>query len=144
MGGRAMLTAQQVSAKWLTNFQGATQSMTDAVNAYNGPSPGSLAAAQAALWLQRLQASQNKWATRVGAVTTQDWKNAMITLGIPRAQQGAASKQAKYTTFITEYMSFLSSQVPTIKAMPKGSIGASIARSSAMIQASYAWGQARA
>ena len=138
-----MLTATQISAKWLTNFGNAQQAMTDGVNAVQ-TAPGQAAAAQVNLWLQRIQASANKWAANVSAVSLQDWKTAMINLGIPRAQQGAVAKQSKYTTFITEYMSFLSSQVPSIKAMPKGSIGASIARSSAMIQASYAWGQARA
>ncbi len=138
-----MLTAQQISQKWLTNFGNGTQSMTDGVNAVQ-TAPGQLAAQQSALWLQRLQASQTKWANRVAAVTLQDWKASMISLGIPRAQQGAVQKQARYTAFITEYTNFLQSAVPSIKAMPKGSLSASINRASAMITASYNWGQARA
>ena len=138
-----MLTPTQISQKWLTNFGNAAQSMTDGVNAVQ-TAPGQLAAAQASLWLQRLQQSQQKWATRVAAVPLADWKNAMITLGIPRAQQGATQKQARYTAFITQYTQFLTGQVATIKAMPKGSLAASLARSSAMITASYQWGQARA
>lgn len=138
-----MLTAQQISQKWLTNFGNATTSMTDGVNSVT-QAPGQLAAAQANLWLQRLQQSQTKWANRVSAVSLQDWKTAMINLGIPRAQQGAQAKQSRYTSFITEYANFLSSAVPTVKAMPKGSLSASIARSSAMITASYNWGQSRA
>lgn len=138
-----MLTAQQVSAKWLTNFGNATQAMTDGVNAVQ-QAPGIAAAAQANLWLQRLQASQAKWAARVSAVSLPDWKAAMLNLGISRAQQGAQQKQQRYTTFITDYMNFLSGQVPTIKAMPKGTLQQSIARASAMITASYNWGQTRA
>lgn len=138
-----MLTATQVSDKWLANFQNATTSMTNGVNSVN-TAPGQLAAAQAALWLQRLQASQNKWATRVAAVSLADWKNAMITLGIPRAQAGAAAKQGNYTNFITSYMTFLSGQVPTIRSMPKGTLASGLARSNAMITASYNWGQSRA
>jgi len=138
-----MLTPQQISQKWLTNFGNGTQAMTDGVNAVQ-TAPGQLAAQQAALWLQRLQASQAKWAARVSAVTLADWKSAMINLGIPRAQQGAQQKQARYTAFITEYSNFLSGQVPQIKAMPKGTLSQSIARASAMITASYNWGQSRA
>ena len=138
-----MLTAQQISQKWLTNFGNATTAMTDGVNSVQ-TAPGQLAAAQATLWLQRLQQSQQKWINRVSAVSLQDWKSAMISLGIPRAQQGASAKQARYTTFITDYMNFLSSAVPTVRAMPKGSLSASIARASAMITASYNWGQSRA
>ena len=57
--------------------------------------------------------------------------------------QGAQAKQSKYTNFITQYAAFLSSTVPTIKAMPKGNIQQSVARAAAMIQASAAWGAAR-
>lgn len=138
-----MLTATQVSQKWLTNFGNAATAMTDGVNSVT-TAPGQAAAAQASLWLQRLQQSQQKWATRVSAVTLQQWQQAMINLGIPRAQQGAQQKQAKYTSFITDYMQFLSGQVPAIKAMPKGTLAQGIARSTAMITASYNWGQARA
>ena len=138
-----MLTPTQISDKWLTNLQNAQTAMTNGVNAVT-QAPGQLAAAQAALWLQRLQASQQKWANRVGAVTLAQWQQAMINLGIPRAIQGAQSKQSRYTTFITEYMSFLQGQVPTIKAMPKGTLAQGIARATAMITASYNWGQSRA
>jgi 5-methylcytosine-specific restriction endonuclease McrBC GTP-binding regulatory subunit McrB len=138
-----MLTAQQISQKWLTNFGNATTAMTDGVNSVQ-TAPGQLAAAQATLWLQRLQQSQQKWINRVSAVSLQDWKSAMISLGIPRAQQGAAAKQTRYTAFITEYMNFLASAVPAVRAMPKGSLSASIARASAMITQSYNWGQSRA
>ena len=138
-----MLTAQQVSQKWLTNFGNAATAMTDGVNAVQ-TAPGQLAAAQASLWLQRLQQSQAKWAARVSAVSLPEWKSAMINLGIPRAQQGAQQKQAKYTTFITDYMNFLSGAVGQVRAMPKGTLAAGIARSTAMITASYNWGQSRA
>jgi len=138
-----MLTPTQISQKWLTNFGNGTQAMTDGVNAVQ-TAPGQLAAAQSALWLQRLQQSQQKWATRVAAVPLADWKASMISLGIPRAQQGAQQKQARYTAFITEYMAFLQGAVSQVRAMPKGSLGQSIARASAMITASYQWGQSRA
>lgn len=138
-----MLTAAQVSQKWLTNFQNAGTAMQQGVQAVT-QAPGAKAAAAAALWLQRLQASQTKWANRVGSVTLAEWQQAMINLGIPRAQQGAQEKQNNYTTFITSYMGFLQNAVATVKAMPKGSLAQSIARANAMITASYQWGQSRA
>ena len=138
-----MLTAQQISQKWLTNFGNAATAMTDGVNSVQ-TAPGVLAAAQASLWLQRLQQSQQKWVNRVGAVSLQDWKSAMITLGIPRAQQGATQKQARYTAFIQEYTAFLSGAVAQVRSMPKGGLSQGLARSAAMITASYNWGQSRA
>lgn len=139
----ATLTPQQISAKWLTNFQNGTTSMTQGVQAVQ-TAPGQLAAAQANLWLQRIQQSQQKWATRVSAVTLQEWQQAMINLGIPRAQQGAQEKQNNYTQFIQAYSQFLGPQVAQIRSMPKGTLAQGIARSTAMITASYNWGQARA
>lgn len=138
-----MLTPQQISQKWLTNFGNAATAMTDGVNAVT-EAPGAKAAAASALWLQRIQQSQQKWQARVGAVTLGEWKQAMIGLGIPRAQAGAAAKQQRYTAFITDYSNFLQGAVSSVRAMPKGSLAQSIARSNAMITASYNWGQSRA
>ena len=138
-----MLTAQQISQKWLTNLQNAQTAMQQGVQAVT-VAPGQKAAAASALWLQRIQQSQQKWATRVGAVTLSEWQQSMVNLGIPRAIQGAQEKQSRYTTFMQEYSSFLQSQVPTIQAMPKGTLAQGIARATAMITASYNWGQARA
>jgi len=137
-----MLTAAQVQAKWLQNYQGATTAMQQGAAAVT-TAPGQLAAAKAQLWLQRLQASQQKWATKVAAVSLQEWQQAYTTLGIPNGQQGAAHKQAKYGAFIQAYLQFLQNQVPAIKAMPKGTLAAGIARATAMITASYNWGQQR-
>jgi hypothetical protein len=137
------LNATQITAKWLTNYQGASTAMTQGAQAVT-VAPGQLAAQAAALWLQRLQASQKKWSDHVGNVTLPEWQNAYVTLGIPRGQAGAQSKQGKYNTFITAYLQFLGNAVTTVKAMPKGTLAAGIARSNAMITASYNWGQTRA
>lgn len=137
-----MLTPQQITEKWLTNFGNATTAMTNGVNAVT-EAPGAKAAAAAALWLQRIQQSQQKWANRVGAVSLGEWKTAMTTLGIPRAQQGAQQKQGRYLSFITDYTNFLQSAQVQVRSMPKGTLAQGIARATAMITASYNWGQTR-
>jgi len=137
-----MLTAAQIQQKWLTNYQNSATSMQAGAQAVT-QAPGVKAAAQAALWLQRIQASQAKWANNVAKVTLAEWQNAYITLGIPNGQAGANAKQAKYGTFISSYLQFLTGQVATIRAMPKGTLQAGIARATAMITASYNWGQQR-
>jgi hypothetical protein len=139
----ATLSATQITQKWVTNFGNAGTAMQQGVQAVN-QAPGAKAAAAAQLWISRLQQSQTKWANRVGAVTLAEWQNAMITLGIPRAQQGVQEKQNKYLTFITAYMQFLQGALPAIQAMPKGTLAQGIARSNAMITSSFQWGQNRA
>ena len=139
----ATLTPQQITQKWVTNFGNAGTAMQQGVQAVN-QAPGAKAAAAVQLWISRLQQSQTKWQNRVGAVTLPEWQNAMITLGIPRAQQGVQEKQNKYLNFITQYMQFLQGALPAIQAMPKGTLAQGIARSTAMITASFQWGQQRA
>lgn len=139
----ATLSAQQITQKWVTNFGNAGTAMQQGVQAVN-QAPGAKAAAAVQLWISRLQQSQQKWQNRVGAVTLPEWQNAMITLGIPRAQQGVQEKQGKYLNFITQYMQFLQGALPAIQSMPKGTLAQGIARSNAMITASYNWGQQRA
>jgi len=138
----AVKNPTQVTAKWLTNYQGAATSMTTGAQGVT-QAPGIAAAAAQAYWLTRIQASAAKWAANVAAVTLPEWQQAYINLGISRGQAGAQAKQGKYLTFITSYLQFLSTQVPQIKAMPKGNIQQSVARAAAMIQASAAWGAAR-
>jgi len=136
-----LLTAAQITAKWLANYQGSQTAMVNGSNAVQ-TAPGVLAAAQAALWIQRIQASQAKWQKNVAAVDLASWRTAYQTLGIPNGMNGANAKQGKYNTFITAYLSFLPGAIAQVKAMPKGTLQAGIARATAMITASYNWGQA--
>ncbi len=138
----AVKNPTQVTAKWLTNYQGSATAMTQGAQAVT-TAPGQLAAAQKAYWLQKITASADKWAARVSAVSLPQWQNAYVNLGIQRGQAGAQAKQNNYLTFITEYLNWLQGQVATIKQMPKGNIQQSVARAAAMIQASAAWGAAR-
>jgi len=137
-----MLSPTAISNKWLTNYQNAAPSITAGVNAVT-TAPGQLAAAASALWLQRVQASQAKWAAKVGAVTLQEWQQAMIQRGIPNGVAGAQAKQGKYTSFITAYMAFLPGAVAQVRAMPKGTLAQSGARALAMMNLSAQWGASR-
>lgn len=128
----ARVTPQQAAQKWQTRLSGATQQITDGVNGVQ-TAPGAKAAAAKALWLQRVQAAQNKWATNVGAVSLQSWQQSMITVGIPRIATGAAAKVGKVESFMGQFLPYLDAGVAKVKAMPKGDINASIARATAMI-----------
>lgn len=129
----ARVTAEQATAKWLSRLSGATQQITDGVNGVT-VAPGSKAAAASQLWLQRVQAAQAKWARNVGAVTLEQWRAAMINVGIPRVAQGAQAKQQKVQAFFSQFLPYLDAGVAKVRAMPKGDINASIARATAMIQ----------
>jgi len=120
------------TAKWVNNLSNATQAITTGVQSVT-VAPGQAAAAKQATWLARIQASAQKWATNVSAVSLGDWQQAMITVGIPRIATGAQAKQGKYQAFAVKFYPYLQSGVNTVKAMPKITLQDGIARAVAMI-----------
>lgn len=126
-------TSAQATQKWLTNLSGATDRMTAGANAVT-KAPGLAAAAASAKWLQRVTASQQKYATNVAAVSLQSWQNSYINIGIPRVAQGAQAKQNKVQAFMDEFLPYLSRGVQTIDAMPNVTLQDGIQRAVAMIQ----------
>jgi hypothetical protein len=134
----ANLDPQAATSKWVTNLSGATTAITAGVNAVT-EAPGVAAAKQVNVWLQRIQQSQQKWAKNVAAVSLTEWQDSMTKLGIPRIAQGAQEKQGKYAAFATKFFPYLQQGVNQVKAMPKGTLAASIARATAMIQHNAAY-----
>jgi len=130
------LNPADATAKWVSNLSNASQHITRGVNAVT-EAPGVAAARASALWLQRVQASQPKWARNVAAVSLQAWQEAMNTYGIPRIAQGAQAKQGKYQKFAESFYPYLQQGIDKVKSMPKGDINASIARSNTMIMHNY-------
>ena len=61
--------------------------------------PGQLAAAQKALWLQNIQASQNIWALKVASVDLATWKQQTSTIGAQNLATGAQKGAPKMATF---------------------------------------------
>jgi len=120
------------TAKWVTNLSNSTQAITAGVDAVT-QAPGQLAAAKVTTWLARVQASAQKWAANVSAVSLGDWQQAMKTVGIPRIATGAQAKQGKYAAFATKFYPYLASGVATVKAMPKVTLQDGINRAVAMI-----------
>lgn len=135
------MTPAQVAAKWQSRLGQATTQITDGVNAVT-TAPGQKAAAAKALWLQRVQASQDKWARNVARVSLEEWKRSMIDIGIPRIATGAAAKVGKVESFMTEFLPHVNAVAARVHAMPKGDINASIARATAQIQGNAAFKRA--
>ena len=121
------LNSQDATAKWVSNLSNSTAQITKGVGNVT-VAPGQAAANAAALWLQRIQQSQDKWKKNVSAVTLQDWQYAMTQYGIARIAQGAQAKQGKYQKFADSFFPYLQQGVDKVKSMPKGDINASIAR----------------
>jgi len=129
----AKVTPQQAQAKWLSRLQGAQTEITNGVNSVQ-TAPGQLAAAQKAKWLQKVTASQDKWAARVAAVSLPAWKDKMINVGIPRISQGAQANQQKVGDFMQQFLPHLDAGTQQLASMPKVTLQDGINRAVAMIQ----------
>lgn len=129
----ARVTPEQAAAKWRDRLTASTQQITDGVNRVQ-TAPGTLAARQRQTWLARINASADKWARNVARVSLEDWRQAMLSVGVQRVAQGAQAKVGKVQAFQAEFLPYLDAGVAKVKAMPKTSLADSVNRAVAMIQ----------
>jgi len=122
-----------VANKWATRLSGATQAITDGVNAVT-QAPGAKAAAQADVWLAKLQASRDKWVRNVSAVTLGQWQTAMTTKGVQRIATGAQAAVPKMTAFMSQWLPFEQAGVQQLASQPRGTIDQNIQRAITMMR----------
>jgi hypothetical protein len=122
-----------VANKWATRLSGATQAITDGVNAVT-QAPGAKAAAQADVWLAKLQASRDKWVRNVSAVTLQQWQTAMTTKGVQRIATGAQAAVPKMTAFMSQWLPYEAAGVQSLASQPRGTIDQNIQRAITMMR----------
>lgn len=125
------LTPQQIADKWATNLSNSTASITAGVNGVT-VAPGQKAAAAADFWLSQTIASKQRFITNVGAVTLPDWKDKMITVGIPRIATGASANKPKMVAFMTRFLPYVKAGVDSLP--PRGDLATNIQRAVAMMQ----------
>jgi len=123
----------KVAQKWSTNLGGATQAITDGVNAVT-QAPGAKAAAQADVWLAKLQASRDKWVRNVSAVSLGQWQQAMTTKGVQRIGAGASAAIPKMTAFMSQWLPYEQAGVQQLQSMPRGTLDQNIARMTQMVR----------
>lgn len=123
----------QVAETWKNRLSAATTEIQNGVNRVT-TAPGQQAAAKRDLWLARLQASQAKWARNVAAVPLDEWKNKMLTVGVPRIAQGAAANEHKMQDFMSEFLPFVNGVAQKVRSMPKSTLEDSIARATTQIR----------
>jgi hypothetical protein len=114
-----------VATKWAQNLGNAGTSITQGVNAVT-VAPGQAAAAQKQVWVQNVTSAAEKWATNVAKISAPDWKNAMLTKGIPRISTGAQAAQPKMEAFMRQLLPYIENQVQSLP--PRGNLAANKAR----------------
>lgn len=120
---------------WVSAMQNARQKYVNGVNAVQ-QSPMAAAAQNVNGYLNGVQSavSSGKYQRGLMRVSLQDWQQAAVNLGAARLGAGATQAQPKMQAFMTQFLPFLASNVAKVKAMPKDTLEARIARSVAMQQ----------
>lgn len=127
----AQMDPNAAAQRWAQNLGASTQKITDGINAVT-ESPGQAAARQKAVYVQRVNASADKWATNVAAVSVQEWKDAAITKGVARIAGGATAAQPKFANFMQQFLPHVQQVKSTLP--PRGDIEANIARMTAQVR----------
>jgi len=129
------LTPEQLAAKWGNRLKGASEDIRQGVERVQ-EAPGRKAAAKVDKWVARLTdpATRRKWQNRVGAVSVDDWKNAIISKGIPRIAQGVDAAQPKMVRFAEQLIPYQNNLLTEIERMPDITLEDSINRMTAWIR----------
>jgi hypothetical protein len=128
--------SSDVAAHWASQLGNAGARITQGVNAVK-VAPGQAAAAQSAVWLQNLQASQQKWASRVARVSLGDWQAAMTNKGIGRIGSGATAAVPKFQSFLDKFLPYVDGAKASLPK--RGSYEQNKARMTAMVDKLHAF-----
>ncbi len=128
----AKVTPEEAAGKWSRNLGASTTDIQRGLERVS-EAPGAKAARQKSLWVQRVQASQDKWARNV-QVPLEEWRAAAISKGLPRIASGATAAEPKMAAFMREFLPHLDAGKARLDSMPKGSLQDSINRAAFMIQ----------
>lgn len=121
-------TPEEIAQRWSSRLAGATDVIQRGVQAVT-VSPGQAAARQKDAYVQGVQASSAKWASRVASVSTSDWQQAVISKGLPRVASGATAAQPKMAAFMSRVLPHIESARAGLP--PRGNLEANIQRSAA-------------
>jgi hypothetical protein len=108
------MTPAQLAKKWASNLGSATTNITAGVQGVT-VAPGQAAARQKDVWLQKIQESQDKWASAVAAVPLADWQNAMVQKGIPRIASGATAATGKFESFMGKLLPYEQNAIQSLE-----------------------------
>ena len=124
------VTPQQAAEKWSRNLGASTEDIRRGVERVS-VAPGQLAAdAQDRLVAAFTEAVRTgKWATRVAGVSLQEWKQALLTKGLPRIAGGAQAATPKMQRFMADFLPFVDSVQAEVKSMPNMTLEDRIQRS---------------
>lgn len=125
----ARVTPQEFAEKWRRRLSNSTEDVRRGIERVT-ESPGQKAAQRQEAMLSGVQeaVTSGRWARRVGAVSTEDWKRATIDKGLSRIGTGAQAAESKMARVGAELLPAVDAAAAEAKQIPKDSIEGSIER----------------
>jgi hypothetical protein len=126
------VNAQQLTEKWQRRLKGAIEDMRTGVQRVS-EAPGAKAAAKADKWQAAISDSRTKakWARRVGGVSLDDWKKAMLEKGLSRIASGVDGATPKMVRFAGQLIEHQNAGLVALEKMPDLTLEDSINRMAA-------------
>ena len=127
------INAAEAAQKHATNLKNSIDEIRRGVNAVT-ENPMEKAAAAKDKWVAGIRDSADKWAARVSAVTTEEWKASMLSKGVNRIAEGVDAAIPKTTAFFEKLLPFEANLQNRIEQMPDTSLEDSVNRATTWIR----------
>jgi len=129
------ITPDQAADKLARRLKSATQDIENGVKAVT-ESPMKAAAANPDKWVNGVMAARQNgsWQRGLEKVTLEDWKNKMITKGIPRIGSGIDAAMPKLKDFFKQLLPFEANLQTEVDRMPDTTLEDSINRAGAWMR----------
>jgi hypothetical protein len=123
------VTPEQFADKLIRRLSGATADIQQGVQRVT-ESPTAKAAQKQDKMLNNLTEAvrSGKWANRLKAVSTEEWKDKMVNVGVPRIASGVEAARGKIETFARELLAYQESLQRKVQSMPDLTLEQNIAR----------------
>lgn len=129
-------TPEQAANRWSSGLSGqGASNYAEGTAAFQG-NPGQLAAAQKAVWLQNVTQSQDLWASRVGSMDPQMWKQRCAGKGKNNLVAAATDSKPKVLAFQQAWLPAVRGAAANLP--PRGSYEANMQRARAMADFEHA------
>lgn len=125
----------EAARRWAQRLGAATDKIRSGVQAVT-VSPGEKAVRQVDQYVAGIQraVAERRWQDGLLAMTLQDWKDMMLTKGLPRIASGAQAAIPKFERFLTAFFPHLETGLRQLESMPRGDLQQNIARAVFMIE----------
>jgi hypothetical protein len=123
----ARVNAEQYADKLTKRLKAASSEIEAGVRAVD-VAPTKLAAEKADKWLNELLEAKERWKSALNKVTLEQWKDKMLTKGVPRIPQGIDAARSKLVEFAKVLLPYEDGVLAEIERMPDTTLEDSISR----------------